>query len=175
MSRTDRRPNRSASALIPDCFHDAQRSLLHLCDIGAGPLWCAEEGQKFGIKPSLTRPAGHLHCENRRFHPAGERIEAWRMLVTETLGTSGHHPGQADPHDVPRQDGSKPARPCEPPVQGSCAEQALGFRFHLCGHLARLRLRGLRHRGLRAPDCRLAGEPDGACRVRPRCFGTGAS
>jgi transposase InsO family protein len=49
----------------------------------------------------------------------------------------------------------------------------VGQRFHLCRHLKGLRLRGFRHRCLRPQDRRLARQHLGACRVRPRCPGTG--
>jgi putative transposase len=43
------------------------------------------------------------------------------------------------------------------------------------GHLARLRLRGLRHRCLRSKDRRLAGKPDGPRGFRARCPRPGAT
>lgn len=54
-----------------------------------------------------------------------------------------------------------------------CAEQAVGERLCLRGHLGRLRLRRLRHRYLCKKDRWLAGEPDGACRLCARRTGTG--
>ena len=41
-------------------------------------------------------------------------------------------------------------------VHGDAPESALGRGLHVRRHLARLRLRRVRHRRLRAPDCRLA-------------------
>jgi hypothetical protein len=54
-----------------------------------------------------------------------------------------------------------PAGQGEPPVPRAGAQPALGQRFHLCRHLAGLRLRRLRHRCLRPPHRRLAGQPHG--------------
>jgi putative transposase len=73
---------------------------------------------------------------------------------------------------------TRPAMPAgqgEPPVPRARAEHAVGQRLHLCRHLAGLRLRRLRHRRLRPPHRRLAGQPHGPCRVRSRCPGTGRS
>lgn len=36
-----------------------------------------------GVNKTDLSPGRLSHCENRRLQPAGERIEAWRMLVTE--------------------------------------------------------------------------------------------
>ena len=58
-----------------------------------------------------------------------------------------------------------PAGQGEPPVPRAGAEHAVGQRLHLCRHLAGLRLRRLRHRRLRPPHRRLAGEPHGPCRA----------
>ena|SRR6056297_3261456 len=82
-------------------------------------------------------------------------------------------PRQAAQDDHPRQERPMPAGQGEPAVPRACAEYALGQRFHLRRYLERLRLRGIRHRRLRAPDCRLAGEPNSACGLRPRCPRTG--
>ena len=54
------------------------------------------------------------------------------------------------------------------------AEHAMGLRLHLRRDLDRLRLCRLCHRHLCPPDRRLAGEPDGACQLRPGRSGTGS-
>jgi len=61
------------------------------------------------------------------------------------------------------------------PVPCPSAEHAVGLRLHLCRDLNGLRLRGLRHRRLCAKDRRLAGEPDGACKLRSGRSGTGST
>jgi hypothetical protein len=48
-------------------------------------------------------------------------------------------------------------------------------RLHLRRDLGGVRLRRLRHRHLRQADRRLASQQDGACQLRPRCFGAGTS
>ena len=65
-----------------------------------------------------------------------------------------------------------PARPCEPRLPCPGTEPAMALGLHLCQHLVRLRLRGFRDRRLCPPHRRLAREPDGACRIRPRRLGT---
>jgi hypothetical protein len=120
-----------------------------------------------------------LKIEIRRVFEANFRVygvrKVWRQLnhgrlrcgplhcrsAHEIDGASGHNPRQADPHDIFGQDGSTPTRPREPSVQGSRAEQALGERFHICGHLGRFHLCRIRHRRLRPPHRRLAREPNG--------------
>jgi transposase InsO family protein len=44
-----------------------------------------------------------------------------------------------------------------------------GFGLHLCRHPAGFCLRGLCHRRLRSSHRWLAGEPDGTCKLCPRC------
>ena len=68
-----------------------------------------------------------------------------------------------------------PARPGEPAVPCAAPERAVGVGFHLRRDLAGLRLRGLRHRRLRPPHRRLAGQPYGSCSLRARRPGAGCA
>ncbi|MGZ2409215.1 hypothetical protein ACVIKO_006536 [Rhizobium ruizarguesonis] len=90
-----------------------------------------------------------LKIEIRRVFEQNYRVygvrKVWRQLKREGFDVARctrrsayevdeparYHSGKADPHDVPRQNGSEPTGPREPTVQGSCAQQAVGFRFHL--------------------------------------------
>ena len=93
-----------------------------------------------------------------------EGIEVARCTVARlmrAMGLRGVVRGKDDPHDGERPGGSVPARPREPGLQGAAPERALGRRLHLRRHLARLRLRRVRHRCLRPADRRLAGVAHG--------------
>ena len=114
--------------------------------------------------------------------------KVWRQLQREGHRRRPLHGGAADDEHglckgvirgkpvrttVQRQGGALPARSRQPPVPGASAERAVGLRLHLRRDLGRLRLRRLRHRRLRPPHRRLAGQPDGACGLRARCAGAG--
>jgi hypothetical protein len=65
------------------------------------------------------------------------------------------------------------ARPRQSPVPSTTAERAVGLGLHLRRDLGRLRLRRVRHRRLRTPHRRLAGQPVGARGLRARRAGAG--
>src|SRR6185437_1549027 len=67
--------------------------------------------------------------------------------------------------DDQRQGRAMPAGPREPPVPGAAPERAVGLGLYVRRHLGGLRLRGVRHRRLRSPYCRLAGQPLGSRRL----------
>jgi len=63
---------------------------------------------------------------------------------------------QGRAHDDCRCEGTMPARPRQPLVQGAVAKPAVGQRFHLRLDLAGLRVRSLRYQRFRPPNRRLA-------------------
>lgn len=81
--------------------------------------------------------------------------------------------GHAGAHDGKRKGSGLPARPRQPTVPGTAAERAVGFGFHLRGHLVGFRLRSPRDRHLRPPDRRLADVTLRPCGVRAGCPGAG--
>ena len=142
--------------------------------------------------PRVQRDAA-LRVEIRRvfdenFQVYGVR-KVWRQLVREGRrcgplhggpadaqnGLAGRHSRKAREDDDQRQGRAMPAGPREPPVPGAAPERAVGLGLYIRRHLGGLRLRGVRHRRLRSPHCRLAGQPLGSRRLRSRRPGAGAS
>ena len=78
-----------------------------------------------------------------------------------------------DHDDAVRRDGRAPARSGRAALHRDASESALGLGLHVRRHVARLRLRGLRHRRLRAPHRRLARVGVAADRLRARCARAG--
>ena len=150
-----------------------------------------------GKLPARVRSDAALAVEIRRVFEANFRVygvrKVWRQFAREgivaarctlarlmrAMGLQGA--GREDPHHDPRPGRGLPARPREPPVQGSAAKCAVGQRFHLCRDVVRVRLRGLRrrterfagHRRLRPARRRLAGLADRSCELRAGCAGAG--
>src|SRR6266404_9651437 len=76
--------------------------------------------------------------------------------------------------DDPGYRGGATAGSGDAAVQGRATEPAVGRRPDVRGHVARIRLRGVRYRRILAPDRRLAGVDLAAQRPGPRCAGAGA-
>jgi putative transposase len=142
--------------------------------------------------PRVPRDAA-LRVEIRRvfdenFQVYGVR-KVWRPLVREGedvarctvarlmrgMGLQGRHSRKTREDDDQRQGRAMPAGPCEPPVPGATPERAVGLGLYVRRHQGGLRLGGVRHRRLRSPYCRLAGQPLGSRRLRSRRLGAGAS
>ena len=84
-------------------LHDPQRRLLHLRDVGARPLWRAEQGEEFRVEPSFAGATCHFHRQNRRPQSSGRRVDieqANRTVVglsdilaeVEALASTPHSP-----------------------------------------------------------------------------------
>jgi putative transposase len=120
--------------------------------------------------PGLRRAQGLAAAAREGFDVA--RCTVARLM--RAMGLQGVIRGK--PCDHGERQGGAPARSTASTASSRRrAERALGLGLHLCRHLGGLRLRGLRHRRLRPAHRRLAGEPDGACRLRARCAGAGAA
>ena len=135
--------------------------------------------------PDRIRRDADLKVEIRRVFEENFRVygvrKVWRQLRREgfavarctvarlmrDMGLRGRDPGQAFADNDQRQGGPLSAGSCEPTVPRFRAEPSVARRFYLCRDLGRLRLCRLRHRRLRPADRRLAGQQDGACRLRP--------
>ena len=141
---------------------------------------------------SRARRDAGLHAEIRRVFEANFGVYGVRKGVATAQprgcfcrplhrGTSDAPNGLAwrrawqGNQDHDRWKGAMSCRSCEPAVPRGAAKSAVAGRLHLCGHLARLRLRGVRHRCLRQAHRRLACFQDGTCRLRPRCPRAGAA
>ena len=94
-----------------------------------------------------------------------ERFGVARCTVAADArhGLSRCHSRQKRQDNGSGQGCAMPTGSCEPALQGTGTERAVGFRFHLCQHLVGHGLRGFRHRRLCPQDCRLARQPDTAC------------
>ena len=91
-----------------------------------------------------------------------------------TPGLARRHARQGGAHHDQRCQGTVPAGPGQPAVQGRSAQPALGLGLHLRLDLAGLAVRGLRHRRVRPAHRRLAGEQFDAHGLRAGCPGAGA-
>ena len=78
-------------------------------------------------------------------------------------------PRQTVAHNRERQGQALSARSRQSPVQGAAVERAVVVGLRLRRDVDGLRLCRLRHRRLRPPHCRLAGQPLGARWLRARC------
>ena len=133
-----------------------------------------------------------LKEEVRRVFEANFRVygvrKVWRQLQREgfdvarctvarlmrAMGLEGIIRGKPIRTTVSDKARALPSRSRQSPVPCPGAEHAMGLRLHLRRDLDRLRLCRLCHRHLCPPDRRLAGEPDGACQLRPGRSGTGS-
>ena len=64
--------------------------------------------------------------------------------LMKSMGIEGIIRGKPVKTTIPDKAAPLSAGSRQPPVPGAGAEQALGLRFHLCGHVAGVRLRGFR-------------------------------
>ena len=90
------------------------------------------------------------------------------------LGLRGVMRGKVVRTTIGDTQGAVPAGPSQPAVPGRAAEPAVGLGLHVRLDLARLGVRGLRHRRLRAAHRRLARQQLDADRLRARRAGAGA-
>ena len=90
------------------------------------------------------------------------------------LGLRARCAGAVHGDDDPGRRGAAAAGSGHAPVHGHAAEPAVGGRSDVRRDLARVRLRGLRHRRVLAADRRLAGVELAAQRSGARCAGAGA-
>ncbi len=139
-----------------------------------GELWVEPIWRHLPIAPSiygdhLAKRDGTLCPDMQRFFEASFQVygraeclaqdapgRVRRGLMQPREAGEGHgprrrHSRQEDQDHASRQDVAVPAGQGEPTVPRAGAGHALGERFHLCRDLARLRLRCLCHRCLRAP------------------------
>jgi len=162
--------------IAPSTYHD------HVAKRDDPEKLSARAKRDLALKPEIER----VFAEN--FEVYGAR-KVWRQLNREDvtvarctverlmadLGLQGVIRGK--PVRTTVQDKAAPcsARPCEPGLPCPGAEHALALGLHLRQHLVGLCLRGLRHRRLCPPHCRLAGIADRTRQLRPRCSGAGAA
>jgi len=134
---------------------------------------------------SLGEHVGRVWRENREVY--GVR-KVWKQLRREgqavarctvarlmrRLGQAGGG-ARADVRgdDDPGYRGGPTAGSGDATVQGRAAEPAVGRRSDVRRHVARVRVRGVRHRRVLASDRRLAGVDLAAQRPGPRCAGAG--
>ena len=141
--------------------------------------------------PDRVRRDAELKVEIRRVFEENFRVygvrKVWRQLRREgisvarctvarlmrDMGLRGAIRGKPADNDQ-RQGGPVSAGSREPPVPALARRTAVGRGLYLRRDLGRLRLRGLRHRRLRAADRRLAGQQHGSRRLRSGRPGAGA-
>ncbi|GLS46878.1 hypothetical protein GCM10007884_48750 [Methylobacterium brachythecii] len=134
-----------------------------------------------------------LMAEIRRVHAANFGVygvrKVWQQLAREgiavarctvarlmrAMGLAGVVRGRRVRTTVPDPAAVCPLDRVNRQFKAECPNRLWVADFYLRRDLERLRLRGLRHRRLRAPDRRLAGVVLGPRRLRARCHGAGTA